>query len=143
VGIEVASLKARVKASGLFGQVQDVLSLADAMRNPGSFLKTAFVVLPKETAEPGRRDGGPKTQRVSTRICVAFTLAAQRAAGERSDEVEALRSTIKRHMMGWQPTGAETALDYAYSDISQTVPGFIWVNLFFDCKYIETEEAVT
>lgn len=138
MALNVASIKARVTASALFTQVHDVVSLADAINNPGAYLKQAFVVIPKEAAEANRRDGGTHIQRVTVRVGISFTLQAQRAAADRSDEVEAMRTTLKRHMMGWKPTGAETALDYTYSDISQTKPGFIWVNLFFDCKYIET-----
>lgn len=141
--LDVASIKTRVTASGLFGQVHDVVSLADAWDNPGAYLNSAFVVIPKESAEANRRDGGTHLQRVTCRVGISYPLQAQRLATNHSGEVEANRTILKRHMMGWQPTGAETAFDYAYSDISRTKPGFIWVNLFFDCKYLESAETVT
>jgi hypothetical protein len=133
--IDLASIQQRVKTCGLFVQVHDVESLADAVRNPGSYAKQAFVVLPKETAEPNKLMGGHR-QRVSARIAVSFNVQAQAIAPHRHALVEPLRSAVKNWLAGWTPTGAETALDYAYSDISSIQNGFIWVNVFFDCKYL-------
>ena len=141
MALDVGSIKARVKASGLFTQVHDVTLLAGAIQNPGSFVNQAFVTIPKETADPNRRNGGTHLQRIAARVGVSFPLQAQTRAQDRSDLVEAQRSVLKRHMMGWQPDGAETAFDYAYSDIAQTTPGFIWVSLYFDCRYLETAQT--
>ena len=139
MSIDVQSIRQRVKESGLFTQVRGVVSLADAVRNPGSVGKTAFVVIPKETAEPSRTIGAHR-QRIPARVAITFPLQAQAVAMDRSDEVEAMRSTIKSHMAGWSPTGAETALEYSYSEISSIQSGFVWVNVFFDCRYLFSAE---
>jgi hypothetical protein len=54
----------------------------------------------------------------------------------RSDEVEAMRLPVKSHMAGWMPEGAETPLDYSHSEISSISGGFVWVNVFFNCRYL-------
>jgi hypothetical protein len=137
MAIDLLSIRTRVKESGMFTQVRDVLSLADAVNNPGANLKTAFVVLSQESAEANRTMGVHR-QRVSARISVAFPLQAQTIAMDRSDEVEAMRSTLKNHLAGFVPTGAETGLDYASSRIQSIARGFVWVELLFDCRYLFT-----
>lgn len=137
MALDINSIRQRVKTCGLFTQVHDVVSLADAVRNPGAHLKTAFVVIPRETAEPNRVSGAQR-QRVSARVAISFPLQAQRYGQDRNDEVEANRTIIKNFMAGWSPGGAETPLDYSYSEISSIQGGFVWVNVFFDCKYVFT-----
>lgn len=137
MAIDLGTIRKRVNSSGLFTQVRDVLSLADAVNNPGANLKTAFVVLTQETAEPNRTMGAHR-QRVAARISVAFPLQAQTVGMDRSDEVEAMRSTLKNHLAGFVPDGAETGLDYASSRIQSIARGFVWVELMFDTKYIFT-----
>jgi hypothetical protein len=138
MALEIASIRTRVLESGLFTQVHDVVSLADAIRNPGAYAKQAFLAVPRETAEPNRRTGGPHLQRVTARVAVSFNLQSQSHGQGKNDTVEAMRSTLKAHLAGWTPTGAETAFDYAYSDIQGSTAGFIWVNVFFDCRYLFT-----
>ncbi len=135
MSIDVQSIRQRVKESGLFTQVRDVVSLADAVRNPGSVGKSAFAIIPKETAEPSRTIGAHR-QRITARVAITFPLQAQAVAMDRSDEVEAMRTTLKAHLAGWTPKGAETALEYSYSEISSIQSGFVWVTLMFECRYL-------
>src|SRR3712207_6508185 len=97
MGIDLASIRTRVRDSGLFMQVHDVLTLAQAVNNPGSFANQAFVVLTTESAEPNRTMGAHR-QRISARLSIAFVLQAQTTARDRSDVVEATRKTLKAHM---------------------------------------------
>jgi hypothetical protein len=140
MAIEIESIQQRVKDSGLFTQVKDVLSLADAINNPGANLQTAFVAIPKETAEPSRTMGVHR-QRITAKVGVTFALQAQTNTTGRAGVVEAMRSTMKNFLAGFLPDGAETPLDYSYSEITSISRGFIWVSLFFETKYIFTPDA--
>jgi hypothetical protein len=135
VAIDLASIKTRVRNTGIFAQVHDVLALADAMANPGAVTKQAFVVASSEIAEDSRTVGVHR-QRVEATISVAFVLAAQRTAQDRSDEVEAIRSALKSHLAGWQPEGAEHALQYRTSKIGSIAQGLVWVELVFRTRYL-------
>jgi len=137
MAIDLASVRSRVNATGVFRKVSDVLALADAMENPGSLLPAAFVVAAAEAAEPSKTMGAHR-QRITARVSVAFAVQAQPYAEHRSDEVEALRSTVKSQLKGWLAEGAETAFDYVSSNIRAISRGMVWVEVQFSAKYLET-----
>lgn len=137
MAIDLASVRARVNDTGLFLRVSDVLAMADAIDNPGSQIPAAFVVAAAESAEPSRTIGAHR-QRVTARVSVAFVLQAQPFAENRSDEVEAIRSTLKGQLAGWQPVGAETALDYVSSTVRAISRGLVWVEVQFSAAYLQS-----
>lgn len=134
MAVDLGSVRSRVKATGLFRTVEDAQSLSAAFDKPAAFLPAAFVVVPRERADANVLIGRHR-QRISARVSVAFCVQAQRAAGEPSDEVEAIREVLKNHLANWQPAGAGKAFEYAFSNMIGLRDGLVWAEVAFDTEY--------
>lgn len=135
MAIDMASVEARVKASGMFRRVGDAQTLATALDDPGTIFPAAFVVLSREQGEASKLLGRHQ-QRIQARISVAFAVQAQRAGVGPNGEVEALRSTLKNYLAGWTPVGADAPLNYAFSNMVGLRDGMVWVETAFDTTYL-------
>jgi hypothetical protein len=108
-GVNLASIRDRLRALDYFTGVEDIQSGAEAISGLAAFIPpAAFVSIASESYEPNKVIGGHR-QRATVSVSVLFCIAGERIAGDTSDEVEQARKVILAQLAGWQPEGAETS----------------------------------
>jgi hypothetical protein len=129
VAVDLAAVRDRIGALGLFTAVSDVADAAEAME-VGTRTPAAFVAVSRETATPNRTQG-VHDQAVEVDLAVLFVISAQRADQRRNDAVEELRLAVMGTLSGWQPPGASKALDYSGFRVVHMAGGLVWCECSF------------
>jgi len=134
-GVDLESVRDRVQTLGYFLTVLDVQKATQALEQEIAFNPpAAFVSTVSETAEKNTVIGGWK-QRVEVVVSVLFALAAERMAGDESDEAEQVRKAVRGILTAWTPGGADTAFQYDRYLIRGTGGGLVWGECLFRTSY--------
>lgn len=140
--IDLAETRERVRAIALpssdpfFLSVSDALSAADAMEHLDANPPAAFVYMASERAEPNALAAGGRRQRVNSTVAVLILLGAERADGERADPLEIARGLVIASLVGFKPSGAGKAFDYASYRVLQISDGMIWCECLFNAPWV-------
>jgi len=134
-GIDMTSVEARLETLGHFRSISDALTAAEALdQTLPAAPPAAFIAVAREVADPNRYVGG-HAQRVSADLSVLFVESASRIDGATKGQMEDTRKAIIRILIGWQPAGAESPLEYASYRIVEIGNGLAWGEVTFTTTY--------
>lgn len=125
-GVDLASVRDRLAALDYFTGVQDIQAGSEAIAGLAAFIPpAAFVSIGDENYEPNKLIGSHR-QRATVTLSVLFCIPSERVAGDTADEVEQARKVILARLIGWQPDGAEKALEASRYSVRLIADGLIW-----------------
>jgi hypothetical protein len=135
-GVDLAEIRDRLKTLNYFTSVSDIQSAAQIIEGDISFLPpAAFVMVESESFEKNRYAAGGHGQRATVILSVLFCVPSQRAADDLSDEVEQARRAVRDVLKGWQPPGAQIALDASRYRVRLINDGLVWSEWLFRTTY--------
>lgn len=126
-GVDLSAVRDRLKTLGYFTDAQDIQAGADALSGLTPFIPpAAFVSIARETYEPNRYATGAHGQRGTAILSFLFCVPSTRADKATGDEVEQARKAIAALMKGWQPPGAQKALELVDYRVRLIADGLVW-----------------
>jgi hypothetical protein len=136
-GIDLASIRDRVRDLGYFNAVETVERALLAFEGLGVLPPAAFVSTASESAVRLGTIGGPETYRVTTDISTLFCIPAEQRDDGALDIIEKARRSVMIQLVNWTPEGAETPLRYRRWLIKAVAEGLIWgeVITFADWRF--------
>lgn len=132
--IDLNSVKERVRSLGLFNDVGDSVSAAEAVTNFVARPPAAYVATSGERARPNEMSTGHR-QRVIQTVSVLFVLGMERADSANADEVERIKGELIKSLTAWTPDGARGPFDYVSYSMRFAGEGLIWGELLFAAPY--------
>jgi|GEM_PF-3447559 len=137
--METESIVTRLRDASLgFLSVSGSLSLADALDDAKARFPCAYVVTPTDRAEPNRTQGRHR-QRVTSRVAIVIGVKADAASlSGAKDRLGQFKRSVIDNLTGWRPDTADTALDYASSDLRAIAGGIVWYEVAFQCAWTLT-----
>ncbi len=136
-GINLPSIRDRLKLLRYFLDVTDIESVAAAFAEGKGYPPMAYVSVASETAEPRSRSTGGYDQRVAVSVSVLFCESSLGLDGGRADRVDKTRRRIIRQLVGWTPDGALPGAFLTYQRyLSRSVgDGLVWGEALFGTSY--------
>jgi hypothetical protein len=131
-GVDLASIRDRLRLLDYFNSVDDVQAGAEAIEGRVPFSPpAAFVNVGDESYAKNRLAAGGHAQRAEVNISVLICIASARADGGLGDEVEQARKVVIAQLVAWQPDGATKPLEVNRWRIRLIDAGLIWGEIQF------------
>jgi hypothetical protein len=132
--IDLKSVKTKICELGIFNDVGDSLSVAEAMNEFIGRPPACYVSTGGERAGPNRMSTGHR-QRVMQSVSVLFVMGGERRDNDPVDPVEEIRSALILALTAWRPDGADSPFDYVGYSFLRAEDGLLWGELLFAAPY--------
>lgn len=122
----LARIVERLDGKAGFRKVEGIIGLA-AVKGVPSSVPCAFVMPLSDQAGPNATVNGID-QRVdqSFGVLVILRTAGDLKGAKAADVITVLRDTVNAELAGWQPPGAETAIEYTGGNLVDLIDDTVW-----------------
>ena len=134
MSIDLKSVKQKICELGVFNDVGDTLSVAEAMKEFVARPPACYVSTSSERAGPNRLSTGHR-QRITQIVSVLFVMGGERRDEDAVDPVEDARQKLLLALTAWRPEGADSPFDYVSYSFLQAEDGLVWAELLFAAPY--------
>jgi len=134
MSIDLKSVGAKVETLGIFNDVGDALSVAEAMEEFVGRPPAVFISTSGERAGPNKMSTGHR-QRVNQTVSVLFVMGQERRDGGAVDPVEEAKNALILLLTAWRPDGADSPFDYVGYSFMRAEGGLVWAELLFAAPY--------
>jgi len=126
-GVDLKAVRERLGALEYFTSVDTVQAATEAITGAEVAIPpAAFVSIMQENYAANRYAAGGHAQRATVELSVLFCIPGERIDGELPDEVERARKLILAVLIGWQPPGADVALEARSYAVRMIAEGLVW-----------------
>lgn len=136
----IARLKDRAGTS--FGLIEGAAELAALGNGQPMALPAAYVFIAEEAAGENERTTGV-LQRVEIDVSVVLVAGnvSDATGAAAADDVETLKRTVRRALIGWQPASAEDVVTLVGARIVRVREGAVWCEMTFATAAYEDGEG--
>jgi hypothetical protein len=138
MSIDLDACRELVAGLSNFDSCETSVSAAEAMQSASAPPRSSWVSTATERAGKNEGTTGYHRQRVTQTVSILFVMAAERADGAQSDELEDAKNAVVDALVGWTPPGALNAFLYVSYALVLNADGLLWGEVLVQAPYMIT-----